>query len=322
MSRNEELTLTQVERAAATSAPVGSSVTASIKILRTSQADLQLDRAEGPQRYAGLAPNLGGDPGGAKMVNDEADVRTVILDAHAAAEAGRTQLLADHRAHPTDELRLAHVLLDTYVQDLRDRYLDLIPYRGVSRCPFTGLVVIYPIDDFGLDGLWWRLEAPERPIADLPPTLFALTGAVDIVEPVEPAPFVVRPGPGAPYVVPRLLAEPHSAAVVSSFPIGRHTAYCIAYFAAQPLESFAVAAEWGTDQWTLRYPQGSLGTVALSELESERDFDLEPWLATGRLQWIAPGDDTLELRTGTDGCPYVDATGRRHEVVVDHGVLR
>jgi hypothetical protein len=248
--------------------------------------------------------------------------RRSILEAIAAAEDGRLRLLADYRANPSEELTNAHIFLQTHIEDLTREYLDLITYRGISRCPHTGIVAIYPIDDFGLDGLFWRFDAPVRPLSDLPPTLFALTGAVDVDELVEAAPFLVKPGPGAPYVLPRLLVDEQATAVVSSLSIGRHQAYCIAYYASRPLDTFSAAAEWGTDEWTLRYPQGAAATLAMLELETERDYDLAPWIESGRLSWIAPGDDTLTLRTGTDDCPYLEAGGRRSEILIEDGIVR
>ena len=247
--------------------------------------------------------------------------RQTVLDGLAAGEDGRLRLVAAYRAEPTDELADAHIYLQSILEDLTREYLDHLEYRAISRCPHTGLVAMYPIDVDGLDGPWWRFEDPVRPIDDLPPTLFALTGAVAVTEPVEPTPFLVKPGPGVPYVLPRLLVDDQAIAVVSSFPIGRHTGYCMAYFASRPLDTFSAAAEWGTDTWTLRYPQGAAVTLAIGEVDSERDYDLAPWLDSGRLRWIAPGDDTLTLRSGAAGCPYVGLDGRRWEVYVEDGSI-
>lgn len=38
---------------------------------------------------------------------------------------------------------------------------------------------------------------------------------------------------------------------------------------------------------------------------------MRPWLDSGKLLWIAPGDDHLELRSGSAGCPYLNLTGER-----------
>jgi len=250
------------------------------------------------------------------------DSRRDLLGAHAALEAALTDLAVDYRKTPSQELADAHALLADLLNRERDEYLDLLPYRAVSRCPHTGLVALYPIDDAGLDGLWWRYEEPERPLADLPPTLFALTGAVDVTDPIEPAPFAVRPGPGAPYVLPRLLIEDQTVAVVSSITIGRHPGYVIAYYARESLSTPCTAAEWGTNRWTLTALQTrEPATIEVTELESERDYELAPWIESGRLRWIPPDDDTLTLRSGTEGCPYLDLPGRRSEITIFDGTV-
>ena len=245
-----------------------------------------------------------------------------MLDGLAAGENGRLELVAAYRAEPSELLVDAHIYLQAIIEDLTRAYLDHLEYRGVSRCPHTGIVALYPIDVDGLDGPWWRFDDPVRPIHDLPATLFALTGAVALADPIESPPFLVKPGPGVPYVLPRLLIDPQATAVVSSFPIGDHTGYCIAYYASGPLDTFSAAAEWGTDTWTLRYPQGAAATLEMIELESERDYDLTPWVAAGRLQWIAPGDTSLTLRSGVADCPYLDLEGRRWDVLIEDGQIR
>lgn len=250
------------------------------------------------------------------------DSRRELLEAHTLLEAALIDLAVDYRKAPSEELADAHALLADRLIFARDEYLALLPYRAVSRCPHTGLVALYPIDDAGLDGLWWRYEAPDRPLADLPPTLFALTGAVDVVDPIDPAPFAVRPGPGAPYVLPRLLVEDQAVAVLSSLTIGRHAGYVIAYYARAPLSTLCAAAEWGTDRWTLTPLQTRKpATIEMIELESERDYELTPWIESGRLRWIAPGDDTLSLRSGIEDCPYLEASGRRSGVTIYDGKI-
>ena len=58
--------------------------------------------------------------------------------------------------------------MDKEIQELLGRYLEGIPVRDLSRCPFTGEKVSLAIDDLGLDGLWWNYDAPKRPENELP----------------------------------------------------------------------------------------------------------------------------------------------------------
>lgn len=51
------------------------------------------------------------------------------------------------------------------------------------------------------------------------------------------------------------------------------------------------------------------GWVEVHESATDRDEDLAPWLDSGRLRWIEPGDPDLLVRTGRDACPYVGRSG-------------
>ena len=60
-----------------------------------------------------------------------------------------------------------------------------------------------------------------------------------------------------------------------------------------------------------------IGRIGL--FDEDKEYDLRPWLESGRLRWIAPGDDSLELRTGADGCPYLDLPGERRRRYLQDG---
>jgi len=51
------------------------------------------------------------------------------------------------------------------------------------------------------------------------------------------------------------------------------------------------------------------------------DFDLTPWIASGQLRWIAPGDPEGEVVGEASGelCPYIDLSGDRFPQVVAWG---
>jgi len=171
------------------------------------------------------------------------------------------------------------------------------------------------IDVAGLDGLWWRAERPVRREVPEHPTLFALTGALRLGAPLERTDFLVKPGPGAPYVIPRLLEEARAVAVVSTVEIGTHTGYVVAYFA--PADATRRPTnEWGTDTYRVRTPRGlGWGTVD----QETRDFALRPWIERKRLRWIAPGDATLTPREGEPDCPYLDIAGPREPQRIQYG---
>lgn len=191
-------------------------------------------------------------------------------------------------------------------------YEEGLPRVELSRCPYTKFVVKHTFDGYGLDGLWWSYEGPARPFRERLYTCQALTGAVRLEAPVEAFPFVAQPGPGVPYVMPELFERPEVRAVVSSMGCGRHTAWCVAYFAPGEMDGVRWPNDWGTGR---RWSEG--GTKAGGWFDAgepaaeDLDFDLKRWLDAGRLEWIAPGDDSMTLRQGSAGCPYVGLSGER-----------
>lgn len=202
--------------------------------------------------------------------------------------------------------------------ELREAYVASLRRRAVSRCPFSGSTVDVSIDDSGLDGLWWSYESPARPLDPAPPTLLALAGAVALAEPVETAPFLTKPGPEAPFVVPRLLRLAGAKAVVSSLPIGRHTGYAVAYFADPVPGGVERFNTWGSNEYRVT-AAGRTGWASVAEDPDDYDFELEPWVAAGRLAWIAPGDASLTIRTDAAACPYLGLAGRRSVVRIREG---
>ena len=195
------------------------------------------------------------------------------------------------------------------IADLQRRYLDALTRVALSRDPFGGEPLALALDVGGLDGPWWRYDAPVRPLDERPATFFALAGAVRLAPEVERAPFLCEPGPEVPYVVPDLFEGTDVIAVISTVPIGRHTGYAIAYFSErQP--AIARVNDWGTDRYTVTV-DGSVRWAARTEVASDLEFDLAPWIERGRLRWIAPGDADLRTRDGVAGCPYLGLDGRR-----------
>ncbi len=192
----------------------------------------------------------------------------------------------------------------------------------MARCPYTGEVVAWPFDDVDLDGWFWRYDAPARRLPTVPGNWLAMTGAMRLGSPLTAAPFTCRPGPGAPFVVPSLLIGTDTTAVIAEVPVGPHTGWAVTYFGTR-VPGSPLANLWGTGRYPV--PDGTGGWTGWAEAPddpADRDFDLGPWLASGRLRWIAPGDAELTLREGTDGCPYLDLEGSRESPTIEDGQLR
>jgi hypothetical protein len=199
-------------------------------------------------------------------------------------------------------------------------YLRRLPRPALSCCPVCAQPLRRSFDPFGLDGLWWRSDAhPDEPRPC--PHFCLLLGAVDLGA-AKPAPdFDVHPGPGAPFVVPRILAMPDMVAVVSEIALADGAkAYPIAYFAPRRPPIQSLTASWPRTNFVY---QTQLAVQAWRRADEPptgsppdtRDFDLAPWIARGQIRWCPPGSDPSRLAT-TGACPFVDLPGVRQPQLI------
>lgn len=252
----------------------------------------------------------------------DTDTRNRILTDHTVAltaldELGHLAIGADPAFR--NRLLVHSDLYTEYSISLRTQYARGVPVVAMSRCPFTDEVLHHSIDTYGLDGLWWDYESPCRPTESVPPTFAGLTGALRAGGTIEYTPFLVKPGPSVPFVVPRIL-EAGAVAVLSQVAIGFHTGYAVAYFAPAPLET-TLFNEWGAN-YHRRYDDGVARSWDAASETDGIDFDLEPWADRKLLNWIAPGDESLTLRQGVEGCPYLDLAGSPALQRIQYGTVR
>lgn len=235
-------------------------------------------------------------------------------------------------------IRDADALLSDWAAPARERTLrierhgallgelgDRLPRAVLSIDPFTEKPVKRVFDPFGLDSAFW----PPKPLLPLDhpdpgPHFQVLLGAVDFAgrAPVE-VDGTVRPGPGAPFVVPDMLNEPGMVAVVGRlvFPSG-DVAYAIAYFSDAPVDPAGLHQEWGRDEFWFIDPES--GEPAWLASNAEWDFELGPWVERDKLLWIegnlAEEGARLVLRRRADGpCPFVGLGGVRQPQIVQGG---
>jgi hypothetical protein len=250
------------------------------------------------------------------LTGSDPERRRALLERHARAQAALEELdVLERKVDRAAQSRLAqheapHVVR---TREAIEAYLAGLPRREIARCPFTNEVLLRTIDDAGLDGLWWRAGSPVRPVEPAPRTFVTLAGAVAIARPVERTPFLVTPGPAVPFVIPRLLDGTQAVAVISSFAVGRHTAYAVTYF-GDPPEGIDPANDWGTDHW-----QRAEGWGSREDDPGTFDPDIAKWIGANKVRWIAPGDRGLTLRSEIDGCPYAGLRGTRSPQYVQHG---
>ena len=206
----------------------------------------------------------------------------------------------------------ASILLREKFYQVKGEYADRLPRLVLSRCPFSGEPLKRAFDPFGLDGPWWHSLNDVVFDEPRPPAAFqVLLGAVNFHGriPVEVR-EEVRPGPGVPFVVPRLMGLPQMRAVIGQMKLATgDTAYPVAYFSTAEIEPILLHQPWcRKDYW---FPTES-GDAGWSIANDVFDFDLAPYLADGRLWWTDLSDPqgrVLGLRDGE--CPFLDLPGDR-----------
>lgn len=205
------------------------------------------------------------------------------------------------------------------VDQLRMEYLKGLPVKALSRCPFTGHVLMRSIDLYGIDGLWWDYNNPARHQEELLPTFFAMDGALKLGTSLEKIPFTVSVGPEVPFVLPRLLKHEQIKAVLSCFPIGNHELFLITYYSEPMLNEIRRVNDLGT--YFYKYPD--IYGLLLNDFYQDpvKDFHLEQWILSGKLLWIKPGDHSLILRSYLEGCPYLGLTGRQKVLAIYNGEI-
>ena len=191
---------------------------------------------------------------------------------------------------------------------VEDEYFRRLPRMAMATCPFCMQPLYRSFDPFGLDGLWWRSDAqPEEPAPC--PHFCVLLGAVNLTGPVPARDFEVHPGPGVPFVVPRLLQQAGMTAVLGQWAMEGAVAYPIAYFAPRRPPVQALTASWARTNHVYTTQLGVHGWRSAGEA---LDFDLARPLAGGQLRWCAPGSSQL----GEGECPYRDLPGVREPQVI------
>jgi len=199
-------------------------------------------------------------------------------------------------------------------------YFDRLPRVVMSVCPFTGQPLKRAWDPWGLDGFWWHgrlLTTIDEPRA--PGTFRVLLGGLALAGRV-PAEAVetVTAGPEIPFVVPRLLELPGMVAVVHRLTLETgDTAYPVAYFSEEEIDPSLLHQHWlRADLW-YKDEDGAAGWIIANDAW---DFDLAPWLASGKLRWLREGPKGPEASEPAVAkeCPYAGLSGQpMQQIIVD-----
>jgi len=205
---------------------------------------------------------------------------------------------------------------------LYDRYEKSLQRRPLSRCPHTGEVVTFVVDDKGMDGPFWDCNRPIRPTQTLPQSVFAYCGAIDCETPDPMISHEIKPGPGQPYLVPRFMQIDGMKAVISSLKIGDYDAFAVFYFHENPPYDAPRINYWGTNYHVAEWQKGCSYTLDIPDLAEDFDFDILPYLKNGSAYWIAANDRDLALRSTSYDYPFQNLAGRQFPVkCIDGKVL-
>lgn len=212
-------------------------------------------------------------------------------------------------------------------KDQRDEaqiaYFDSLPLVYLSRCPFCRATLVGQFDPWGFDGFWWQER--EMGLAK-PPTACehfrVLRGAVGPGEvPPVGGEYEAHLGPDVPYVIPAVLELPTMVAVISSFLMENGaTAFPIAYFSTESPPPGSLAAPWRKTTYSFRTADGK-GAWAVKK--DPWDFELEPWIESGRLFWTNQTESELLLADPQGSrCPFLDLQGQRLPQIIKGDRLR
>ena len=216
----------------------------------------------------------------------------------------------DDQARPVGRERSQ--MKERYYQILAE-YADRLPRVEMSACPFSGEVLKRSFDPWGVDGPWWHKDPEVRIEEPGPPGTFkVLLGALSLGgrTPTE-ARAPVIPGPEVPFVVPKLLELPGMIAVVSRLESALgDLAYPVAYFSNEEIPPDQLHQFWLRQDFWFTQDDGSSAWLIAND---RWDFDLAPWVNSGKLRWISPGDPDWVVMDGSTGrkCPFVDLPGDR-----------
>lgn len=233
--------------------------------------------------------------------------RTRLLDEYAAA-LQRYEHASRQRDLPASKRAFAAA------EEVKAAYYERLPRMALATCPYCEQPFLHSIDPFGFDGFWW-FEAPAAREPRACPHVCVLRGAVRLNRTrIRGGAEEVRSGPEVPYVIPRLLEFTGMVMVIGELPLdGGHTAYPLVYFAERRPPADELTSEWARETYHYRTAAGASGWRVAND---PWEFDLQPWIAAGKLRWAATGSENRTLASPTTACPYLNLPGERQEMIV------
>ena len=182
-------------------------------------------------------------------------------------------------------------------------YIGGTPVVPISRHPGSGALVHQSFDPFGIDGLWWDPDVRHRPDPPTPVAGWLGTTGGHVRGPAPTrSPMTWHDSP----VSSRLL-DSGAIGVLSTLVSGASLFHVVSWFAPDARER-EPAPELGRTTVAVHGPGGRFSGYATTSPLGAVD-EIGAAVDDGRLRWHLPGDTSLEIRTGRQGCPYVDSDG-------------
>lgn len=224
----------------------------------------------------------------------------------------------EYERHPdsADQRRIAAAW--RYVDLYAKAYLEGLPLVTMSVCPFCRATFVHTFDPYDMDGVAWQATVPKQCEPMTCDHLCFFRGAVflgDHRAPKGPRMGYAFPGPEVPYVIPRQLELSGMVAVIGELPMEPGwQAYSIVYYADPKPPADLLTSNWGERSYSYIDPRS--GMAQCDYPNDPWDFELEPWVARGKLLWCVPGSGNMVLADPQIPCPYLHLPGRREALRV------
>ena len=175
-----------------------------------------------------------------------------------------------------------------------------LPTFQFSVCPICSAKYEHTIDPYGFDGIFWA-HMTNKVESNCEHACLIRSAYICRRTP-EPLYFNNRNslGPEIPYVIPRILKMPAMQAVITQIDLDiGDTLYAITYFSIQEFGDRELTSHWDDDQYEACEPPTDIW-----------DFNLRPWVESGKLRWCENTENGLVLSNApADACPFYGMKG-------------
>ncbi len=217
--------------------------------------------------------------------------------------------------------RSARQSLKREERNLLLEYAENLEQVEASKCPICGETLRITMDLGGLHGPWWWKRSPVDFPADMACEHYRFyQGAINFGDriPTEVTETVIA-GPGAPFIIERVLGLPDVRAVVSQLQTElQDRIFLTTYFSPTALAPMQLHQFWLREKLPIPNEDGD---VEFTEAFFDPwEFNLAPWFESKKLFWIQPDDATQTLSSSTPNF-FSDVSGTLMRQVLGAGAI-